>query len=361
MTFPAALVIHVNAGNFIRGEPSLDAIESAIRKALEKGDASDRAFRETVYRSIFAALDKASAANSEVSPEAAAKRRQALAIKVREVEASFMRAEHNITEPVVDPEPSIAPSREVAPDDERSDNPPAVSTETEIRVDDDSESPPVFSKKRRPYAWMLSAAILFAAVGMGGWWIYQSDILTPASERDSSVPNPPRTLESEDFQPSGSESPALREEAEVQRQWITIFSPDDPSTVVATVGANVEVTEDGDDKALKVRSSSRDAAAMFDIGEGVLEQIAGGKAVFNVVAVSDEGSPTEFSIRCNFGDLGDCKRHRFSASATIADYLFEVELPDGSPGAAGTIALVSDVSGEGLAVNIREIKVSPSR
>ncbi|TIT51293.1 MAG: hypothetical protein E5W72_11680, partial [Mesorhizobium sp.] len=44
----------------VRAERSrLDAIEKAIRNAFEKGNAEDRTFRERVYRSAFAALDRA--------------------------------------------------------------------------------------------------------------------------------------------------------------------------------------------------------------------------------------------------------------------------------------------------------------
>jgi hypothetical protein len=38
--------------------------------------------------------------------------------------------------------------------------------------------------------------------------------------------------------------------------------------------------------------------------------------------------------------------------------LFEVEFPQGPPGAGGTIALTSDVSGSGRSVDIFEIKAA---
>ena len=70
----------------------LDVIEKAIRSALEKGDADDRAFREKVYRSAFAALERALEANPDLAPEIAGKRRSDLQAKITEIETEFIPA-----------------------------------------------------------------------------------------------------------------------------------------------------------------------------------------------------------------------------------------------------------------------------
>ena len=70
----------------------LDVIEKAIRSALEKGDADDRAFREKVYRSAFAALERALQGNPDLAPEIAAKRRSDLQAKIAEIETEFIPA-----------------------------------------------------------------------------------------------------------------------------------------------------------------------------------------------------------------------------------------------------------------------------
>mgnify|MGYP000937047024 CR=1 FL=1 len=70
----------------------MDAIEKAIRNAFEKGNADDRAFREKVYRSAFAALDRALQANPGVTVEVAIKRRKAMQAKIAEIESEFLPA-----------------------------------------------------------------------------------------------------------------------------------------------------------------------------------------------------------------------------------------------------------------------------
>ena len=68
----------------------MDAIEKAIRNAFEKGDAEDRAFRERVYRSAFAALDRALQANPHLAPEVVERRRNDLQAKIIEIETEFI-------------------------------------------------------------------------------------------------------------------------------------------------------------------------------------------------------------------------------------------------------------------------------
>ena len=61
---------------------------------------------------------------------------------------------------------------------------------------------------------------------------------------------------------------------------------------------------------------------------------------------------------CDFGELGDCGRKRYAVGYERGEYLFDVELPANRPGAAGSIAVNSDFSNEGKAVDIYEIRVS---
>ncbi|EBW1603860.1 hypothetical protein CLF39_26490, partial [Salmonella enterica subsp. enterica serovar Kottbus] len=68
----------------------MDAIERAIRSALDKGDARDRTFRERVYRQAFAALERALQANPSLTVETAIRRRKALQARITEIEAEYL-------------------------------------------------------------------------------------------------------------------------------------------------------------------------------------------------------------------------------------------------------------------------------
>jgi hypothetical protein len=46
----------------------VEAVKKAIRSALERGEANDRAFREKVYRQAFSALDRSLQTDHGQSP-----------------------------------------------------------------------------------------------------------------------------------------------------------------------------------------------------------------------------------------------------------------------------------------------------
>ena len=111
-----------------------------------------------------------------------------------------------------------------------------------------------------------------------------------------------------------------------------MFSPDDPTLVNAPADATAEVMEDDSGDFLRIRSGASGSAIVFDVGAGILEQIAGKKAVFDIVARAEEGKETQISVDCNFGELGDCGRKRYEVGYERGDYLFEIELPAQEPG-----------------------------
>ena len=76
------------------------------------------------------------------------------------------------------------------------------------------------------------------------------------------------------------------------------------------------------------------------------------------MARAEQDKPTQISISCDFGELGDCGRKRYAIGFERAEYLFDVELPAKNPGASGSIAINSDFANEGKSVDIYQIRVS---
>ncbi|MBE0694266.1 MAG: hypothetical protein IH590_14345, partial [Aquamicrobium sp.] len=70
----------------------MDSIEKAIRTAFAKGDPTDRAFREKVYRSAFGALDRALETNPNMTQAVAARRRETLLAAITVIETEFVPA-----------------------------------------------------------------------------------------------------------------------------------------------------------------------------------------------------------------------------------------------------------------------------
>jgi len=450
----------------------LDAVEKAIRSALEKGNADDRAFREGVYRKAFAALERAIEHNPGITLDVAERRRASVKGKIAEIESEFIpafpsldvdrrhapRAETPRIEPAAPPveaatprvEPAVsrrpeptaprveaaavrrvepeaprvepaAPAQRSEPADpnidvswgseprrtERSrapeiamDSPAARPAEAQAaaptpsvesnasgpvpqsyfpNLDDfgppgtppvgpedvgpDEVStgggPNVARERRRPFAALFLGATLIAAIGIGVWWGMSTGLFKTPEEIDSSVPNPPVTTEEEDFDPDEeNNAPQLPGEADAQRNWVTVFSPSDPTSANAPSGTSADVMEDDTGSFIRIRSTDAGSTVAFDVGQGILERLAGKQATFNVVARSEEGKETQFAVDCNFGELGDCGRKRYAAGYAKGDFLFEIEMPQKAPGAGGTIAINSDITNGGKALDIYEIRVS---
>ena len=392
----------------------MDAIEKAIRNAFEKGNAEDRAFRERVYRSAFAALDRVLQANPNITVEAAISRRKAVQAKITEIESEFLPAVPDVTlppenvaspgngapaprvevsaasaAPSVDapqpaaeaaPSPSISFDGPVQPDDQpRSRVLPVV---PDIMPDelpdapslDDSPGAPVgngaqvapdrderrIRGRRLPLTAIFVVATLLAAAGIGLYFAKQTGVFKTAAELNTGPPEPTPTLDDEDSssQPAEPGSPQKPGEADQAKNWINVFSPSDPTHVSTPSDAAADVMKDDTGQFLRIRSGASGSAIAFDVGQGVLEKLAGKHAMFDIVARSEEGKETQISVDCNFGDLGDCGRKRYAVGHERNEYLFDVQFPDKHPGAAGTIAVNSDFDKQGKSVDIYEIRVS---
>jgi hypothetical protein len=361
----------------------LDAIENAIRAAFERGNPEDRGYRVKVYRSAFAALERAIASSGDTRSEAADARRKALKIRIVEIEAEFLPAEGpaprkpsaQANAPAVEPdlrrevgeevrapalddaEPAAAPPG-FEPRLEPGDYPePGGSFDLAAPLPEDA---PHGSRKGRPRRArrslikpLLVVVVILAAIGAGLWWADDTGLFLPETVAD----NPPGTLREEGSGQQGSASPTLGSST-AEENWITIFTPTDPTTVTAPAAGKAEVIDEEGGKFLRIRSGSGGSEFAFDVGQGVLEQIAGKHAVFDIVARAEDGKDTEISVDCNFGELGDCGRRRYAVGHEKNEYLFDVRFPDERPGAAGTIAIDSDFERQGRSVDIYEIRAS---
>ncbi|MCZ8545655.1 hypothetical protein OOJ09_15800 [Mesorhizobium qingshengii] len=376
----------------------MDAIEKAIRNALEKGNAEDRAFREKVYRSAFAALDRALQANPGVTVEVAINRRKSIQAKITEIESEYLPAVPDVAprgdapavELAADAAPTVetgraAPSPAVdGPVQSGSDAPhlrvlpvvpdimpdttlpgvPAIDMSAPASAQAAAEVAPDRDERRirgrrLPLTGIFLGVTLLAAIGIGLFFAMQTGVFKTPAQLDTAPPQAPPTVEDDDFTPADGETgPAKPGAADQSRDWINVFSPTDPTHVSAPSDAKAEVMKDDTGSFLRIQSGASGSAISFDVGQGVLEKLAGKHAVFDIIARSEEGKETQMSVDCNFGELGDCGRKRYAVGQQQNEYLFDVKFPDKHPGSAGTIAINSDFDKQGKAADIYEIRVS---
>jgi len=353
----------------------LDGIERAIRNALDKGDANDRAFRERIYRSAFAALERTLAGKSEITEDLRQRRRDDLKAKVYEIETEYVPAmaasAPAANAPVAAADSASPPPRAAAsapPADgrieptldaapvRRAPSRPRAMTEADLAGERDEAR--VLLAGRRSWTGPVLFVLILAALAAGGWWVWQSGLIAMPTE-----PGEPQLAE----EPAAPDQPAAATPGQIIRarddaSWIRLFDPADPTTVTASGDATAAADEADGEVFVQARSGASGAPVRFGIGEGALQTIAGTRAVFRISAsAEEEAGETQISIECDFAGLGDCGRRRFLVGITQEDFLFEVQLANANPDGAGAITINSDIDNQGRSVRIHSISVAPAR
>lgn len=364
----------------------MDSIENAIRSAFARGDPGDRAFREKVYRSAFGALDRSLKANPNMTEAIAQRRRESLLAAITAIETEFVPARPGTAPaPSVSapsPRPAAAPREDLwAP--EAGDAPEVAAPVAERRRDggEAAFSPTPFSPtldgERRPPSGRAARAadapvepslregrrgrprrrlrlvgplaflLLLAGLAAGIWWMATSGAL-----QRMLTPTPPQTGE--------SAAPRVPGTADTFADWTDVFTPADPTTISAPGDSRAEVMEEDGERFVRITAGASGSPVLFDVGQGILEDVAGKRAVFNIVARAREGAETQISVDCTLGELGDCGRKRYVVGAARDEYMFEIDLPARPAGSGGTIAINPDVEGGGKAIDIYAIRVLPA-
>ncbi len=231
---------------------------------------------------------------------------------------------------------------------------PAAVAETEAALSPDKvrQRPEL----RRGWAFLFILITLLAFFVMALWIAFTTGALKIRGA-SGEAPDISVTVAPVDQPVPAVEKPAL---APVSDDWLMIFRPDNPGDLVVDPTIKADINGQGPLAKLRIEpapSTTGDAAVVFAIGEGVLQQVAGKKAVFDIVAAADKGKPTQISVLCDFAGLGDCGRKRYQIDDATSDNLFQIEFPAGAPQGAGEIILNPDVDGKGRALDIYAIKV----
>lgn len=333
----------------------MQGIESAIRNALTKADSSDPAMRQRIYKSVWSAHERAMAANTQLSDQQRAERREKLKTAISQVEEEMRQpvspvvAEPLAAEPRYDgglgvPELDRTEMR-AQPDAPRKRRGKAKA-EPDLGYEPDIAQPvaPKKRKKSRLVSLGLPLAFLLTA-GFIGWSVYNSFVTVgPVSNNSHSLP--------------GNIAPVMQGNEADSKDWITIFTPSQPNRMSVQGQATAEIAGSGTSRYVRVKSPTAHDTASFDIGQGVLDQIEGKQATFEVMVRSDDGGTVQMSVSCDLGTLGDCGRKRYDVTDQQSSLLFDLAVPEvSSPNSAGRIIVASDINGSGKSVDIYAIRV----
>lgn len=393
----------------------MSGLETAIRNALERSDRANAEARARVYQSARQALETGLSKQNIDDPEAINYQRRRLealihAIELEERARIDVRPEPSVPQPEVrvaqpvrtDSAPSTMPpadrtSGRVEPGFSANESPtysqtgprePSFSDHDDIEVapkvvhdahaDDEGPMPDMRSERplkaprrsRGFLARLMIWSVVLAALGIGAWWVYSSGLLLSEAERDTSVPNPPPRVESEDF--SGAAGPAVQQvpagpqaldtQGGFSDDWIEVFEPQQVSALRPRSNALVDIVTASDGNAAQITSRSGDAAGAIEVTvpTEVLREMAGRTSTIALTVQSTDDKPVQISVECDFPRMGDCPRHRFTVNPQKLDALFRVSFDSGmAPSTPGRLLINADLAGGGRGVNLYAIRVLP--
>ncbi len=415
----------------------MSGLETAIRSALDRSDRANPEIRARIYQSARQALEAGLRKQDITDINVIAAQRQRLEATIREIEADerarpmqAMPVSPELDAPHVSPSVLRSDARQAAarPQEpvmsvrgETRDPPmsagPAVppeptSTELAAREDDfgdmragpadhlgadsdvrpTADAPPprsmnfkpvraaVRRKPRKFFSRLLVFCILLAFLGVGAWWIKTSGLLMSASRRDTSVPNPPAHVDSQDFSGnsndddtsdqddnSGPVNPGLATidpQNSFSAEWLEVLKPTDAPKVTTGSQSKAENVSENEGPAVRLTSlsSGPDGSGSVEVPVNVLQQMAGKASTVALTLQSTSDAPTQITVECDFGSLGRCGRHRFTVSRQKTDSLFQVKFDRAmAPTGSGRLIINSDVDGKARGINIYAIRVLPGQ
>ena len=328
----------------------MSAMEKSLRRALDAGDASNPAFRDTIYTAAERALERM--LESSTDEEAAHAQRVRLAETINlieedyfvaepvdEAEASEAVAERDAAEDLTASDEHFdetASSRDAldeadaenyrdlpaaGPDHDRADAEPlpvrdATEAEAETWSPGGTRRAAFGDTGRRVSKPLLIALAVVLVVLFAGLYLLKTTVLGQAETTADATSTPAETAE-----------------------WINLFDGTQLELISTPSGGDVKaITGGGDRPAVRLASANEGSELGITVGPGIVNTIKGRKVRVEITAGSSDGASREFSVRCLFGGDTVCDRQRFTTLQTSEPFVFDMDVP-ADPAASGSIVI----------------------
>ncbi len=403
----------------------MSAFEQLLRKSLAQQGAGDAQTRAKVYQSARAALSRLLDKQEGLTLDQKSAQLTKLEQDIKKLEAEYQSAPQSAPTSVTVSTPTAAPtltaateSTPIAPAPVPTAPITAPTTQSRAPISASPNLPPNSSagvkpvpalqpdlaeetarsnskifdtqNKKRPYAKLLLWTTLAAFLAIGAWWTIEQQLFVPLSERDGSVPNPERSLDSEDFTPEQSNTsnndtadqvvepttsndgqtvkdfPKVTESYQTDdKGWINLLDPKDPRGIILDDRGTAEILSENGEQILRLRSfkmdntsDKKERAIKIEIGDGLAKELAGKTVNVLMILRSSDNDKHRMSVVCAFGALGQCGRRWYQVLPTKRSILIEFDLQKGELQSNSNYILVyTDDQNQGKGVDLYGIKV----
>lgn len=209
-------------------------------------------------------------------------------------------------------------------------------------------------KRRRWISGLVLPLVVLGGAGWGVWWAAQNGMIVMPDLSDAPVAGS-----------GGSQAPAGFEPGRgFSEEWAEVFIPKGTEGVVPASGATVEAVTASGGQAVRItsQSSGPDGEVAIEVPPEILREMAGKTSTVAVTLQTAADRSVEVAVRCDFGSLGGCSRHRFRATQEKTDALFRVNFDRSlAPNRPGRIYLNSDVLGGRLPIYVFSMRILPGQ
>lgn len=210
-------------------------------------------------------------------------------------------------------------------------------------------------KRRRWISGLVLPLVVLGGAGWGVWWAGNNGLI--ALPDMSSAPIATGR--------GNSQAPAGFEPGRgFSEEWAEIFIPKGTDGIVPAANAKVEAVHASGGEAVRVTSQTpgADGEVAIEVPPEILREMAGKTSTVAVTLQTAADRSVEVAVRCDFGSLGGCSRHRFKATQEKTDALFRVNFDRSlAPNRAGRIYLNSDVLGGKLPIYVFSMRILPGQ
>jgi hypothetical protein len=215
-------------------------------------------------------------------------------------------------------------------------------------------------RRRRSFlSHLITWFVTLGVVAIGCWVFYQSgmvqSIIDDAIESARRPPSP---------QSSGAGPSALTSRGGFSEEWAEIFAPEEGAVFRAGPQAQAQIATGAEGEALKLISATPGAGGdvAIEVPAEILREIAGKSSTLALTIQSATNQPSQISVRCDFGSLGTCSRHRFTATQEKLDALFKVTFDRSiAPNTPGRLLFNTGIQGADRPVFIYSVRALPGQ
>jgi hypothetical protein len=209
-------------------------------------------------------------------------------------------------------------------------------------------------RRRRSFlAGLLTWVISLAVVALACWWFYTSGMVQSVmQEAIQAADRAARGQAGTPFDPRGGFSD----------EWAVVFKPADVAKLTVGGAAKAEAVAGSDGPAVRLTSadSGETGDVVVEVPADLLRQMAAKTSTIAITVQSSANQAVQFSVRCDFGSLGDCSRHRFTATQERLEALFSVAFDRTlAPNRPGRLILNAGLGEAGTSILLYSVRILP--